>query len=458
MHDGNETPNRSVDRVARCLAAIDAWNPHVNAMVTTDAEGARQAARDADAQTAAGRSRGLLHGVPVIVKDNLDTAGLRTTYGSGFFADHVPTQDAHVVARLRQAGAVIVGKATMHEFAYGVRSFNPVIGQCRNPWNTTRIPGGSSGGASSAVAAGMGPIAHGNDLAGSVRYPAYCTGIYGLRPSFGRVPAFLPSAKEERPPGMQMMSVQGPLARTVADLRLALHAMAARDVRDPWWVPAPLEGPPPARPLRVAMTTRIPGAEVHPAIVRAVEQAGEWLAQAGYAVEAVEPPDMEAAQALWFAIADVEVAATMAEPVARLGDANLRQAVAAMHGQPAAADTLGYLRVLARRTTLVRNWQVFLERYPLVLGPVCAEPPFPWGLDAGPGADMARIRRAQGPQMMVPLLGLPGLSAPLGSVDGVPIGVQLIAGRFREDLLLQAAEVLESRHPSPTPVDPAWAR
>jgi len=440
-----------------CLARTHAVNPALNAIVQCLDEEALAAADEADRAVGRGEALGVLHGVPVTTKVNVDQRGCATTNGIVAFAQAIATEDSPVVANLRRAGAVIFGRTNTPAFSFRWFTENDLHGRTLNPWSRGTTPGGSSGGASSAVAAGMGPIAHGNDLAGSVRYPAYCTGVYGLRPSFGRVPAFLPSAKEERPPGMQMMSVQGPLARTVADLRLALQAMAARDVRDPWWVPAPLEGPPISRPLRVAMTTRIPGAQVHPAIVGAVERAGEWLARAGYAVEAVEPPDMEAAQDLWFGIADVEVAATMAELVSRLGDANVRQAVSAMHGPPAAADTLGYLRVLARRTALVRNWQVFLERYPLVLGPVCAEPPFPWGLDAGPGADMPRIRRAQGPQVMVPLLGLPALSAPLGSVDGVPIGVQLIGARFREDLLLQAAEVLEARHPSATPIDPAWA-
>jgi amidase len=448
----------SREATASCIARTHAVNPALNAIVQVLEAEALAAADEADRAVARGDALGVLHGVPVTTKVNVDQRGCATTNGVVAFRDAIATEDSPVVANLRRAGAVIFGRTNTPAFSFRWFTENDLHGRTLNPWSRGTTPGGSSGGASSAVAAGMGPIAHGNDLAGSVRYPAYCTGVYGLRPSFGRVPAFLPSALEERPPGIQMMSVQGPLARTVADLRLALHAMAARDPRDPWWTPAPLAGPPPTRPLRVAMTTRVPGADVHPAIRGAVEQAGEWLAQAGYAVEAVEPPDMEAAQTMWFTLADTEVAITMAETLARLGDANVKQAVGAMHGAAVPLDTAGYLRALARRTALVRTWQLFLERYPLVLGPVCAEPPFPWGLDAGPDADMARIRRAQGPQFMLPLLGLPGLSAPLGSVDGVPIGVQLTAGRFREDLLLEAAEVLEARHPSATPIDPAWAR
>jgi amidase len=440
-----------------CLARTREVNPTLNAIVEVlDAE-ALAAADAADLAVGRGEALGPLHGVPVTTKVNVDQRGLATTNGIVAFRDAIATDDSPVVSNLRRAGAVIFGRTNTPAFSFRWFTENDLHGRTLNPWSRERTPGGSSGGASSAVAAGMGPIAHGNDLAGSVRYPAYCTGVYGLRPSFGRVPAFLPSAKEERPPGMQTMSVQGPLARTVGDLRLALEAMAARDPRDPWWVPAPLRGPALARPIRVAMTVSVPGTVVHPAIVRAIEQAGAWLAEAGYAVEAVDPPHLEEAASLWSAIADTEVRTLMADTVARFGDAGLRTAMAGMQRGSVELGLEGYMRAMARRTALVRDWFVFLERYPLVLGPVCAEPPFPWGLDTTTPENMDRVRLAQGPQFMVPVLGLPSLSAPLGAVDGVPIGVQLTGPRYREDLVLHAAEVLEARHPSATPITPGWS-
>jgi amidase len=447
----------SREAVAACLARTQAVNPMLNALVQVLGDEALAAADEADRAVARGEALGVLHGVPVTTKVNVDQRGCATTNGVVAWRDAIADDDSPVVANLRRAGAVIFGRTNTPAFSFRWFTENDLHGRTLNPWSRDRTPGGSSGGASAAVAAGMGPIAHGNDLAGSVRYPAYCTGVYGLRPSFGRVPAYLPSAKEERPPGVQMMSVQGPLARTVGDLRLALQAMAVRDPRDPWWVPAPLQGPAPARPIRVAVTTTVPGAEVHPAIVRAIGQAADWLAQAGYAIERVDPPHLEEGPRLWSAIADTEVRATLIDPMERLGDDGLRRAMAGMlHGSPV-LDAAGYLEALARRTTLVRDWTLFLERHPLVLGPVSAEPAFPWGLDVGSQADMDRVRRAQGPQFLVPVLGLPSLSAPLGSADGVPIGVQLTAARFREDLLLDAAEVLEARAPSPAPIDPRWS-
>jgi amidase len=442
---------------APCLARTREVNPTLNAIVEVLEAEALAAADAADRAVGRGEMLGPLHGVPVTTKVNVDQRGLATTNGIVALRDAIATEDSPVVSNLRRAGAVIFGRTNTPAFSFRWFTENDLHGRTLNPWSRERTPGGSSGGASSAVAAGMGPIAHGNDLAGSVRYPAYCTGVYGLRPSFGRVPAFLPSAKEERPPGMQTMSVQGPLARTVGDLRIALEAMAARDPRDPWWVPAPLRGPALARPMRVAMTVSVPGAVVHPAIVRAVEQAGSWLAEAGYAVEAIDPPHLEEAASLWSAIADTEVRTLMADTVARLGDAGLRTAMAGMQRGSAELGLESYMRAMARRTALVRDWFTFLERYPLVLGPVCAEPPFPWGLDTTTPENMDRVRFAQGPQFLVPVLGLPSLSAPLGAVDGVPIGVQLTGPRYREDLVLDAAEVLEARHPSATPVTPGWS-
>jgi amidase len=440
-----------------CLARTREVNPTLNAIVEVLEAEALAAADAADRAVGRGDALGPLHGVPVTTKVNVDQRGLATTNGIVALRDAIATEDSPVVSNLRRAGAVIFGRTNTPAFSFRWFTENDLHGRTLNPWSRERTPGGSSGGASSAVAAGMGPIAHGNDLAGSVRYPAYCTGVYGLRPSFGRVPAFLPSAKEERPPGMQTMSVQGPLARTVGDLRIALEAMAARDPRDPWWVPAPLRGPALARPMRVAMTVSVPGAVVHPAIVRAVEQAGAWLAEAGYAVEAIDPPHLEEAASLWSAIADSEVRSLMADTVARLGDAGLRTAMAGMQRGSTELGLEGYMRAMARRTALVRDWFTFLERYPLVLGPVCAEPPFPWGLDTTTPENMDRVRLAQGPQFLVPVLGLPSLSAPLGAVDGVPIGVQLTGPRYREDLVMDAAEVLEARHPSATPVTPGWS-
>jgi amidase len=446
----------SREAVAACLERVRAVNPVLNAVVDRLDDDALRAADEADRAVARGDALGPLHGVPVTVKVNVDMAGRATTNGVVAFEDHVAREDSPVVANMRRAGAVIFGRTNTPAFSFRWFTENDLHGRTLNPWSKAHTPGGSSGGASAAVAAGMGPIAHGNDFAGSVRFPAYCTGVFGLRPSFGRVPAFLPSAAEERQPSAQWMSVQGPLARTVADIRLALQAMAAGDVRDPWWVPAPLAGPAPPRPVRVALTTTAAWVPAQPAVAAAVRLAGRWLADAGYAVEEVEPPAMDEAARLWDILAHGEARYFMSATVQKLGDEGIRRAYAAMTRNTPVLDAEGHMRAQARRTTLIRQWLAFLERYPLVLTPVSAEPPFPWGLDTESFESLDRVLRAQGTQFMVPLLGLPAISAPTGFADGLPLGVQIIGARFREDMVMEAAEVIEARFPPTTPIDPRF--
>jgi amidase len=442
------------EAVSSSLERVQAVNPALNAIVDLLADEALAVARSADDARRRGDVLGPLHGVPVTVKVNVDTKGRATTNGVVAFKDDVAAEDSPVVANLRKAGAVIIGRTNTPAFSVRWFTDNDLHGRTLNPWSREHTPGGSSGGASSAVAAGMGAIAHGNDLAGSVRYPAYCTGVCGLRPSFGRVPAFLASAKEERPLSMAMMSVQGPLARHVADLRLALQAMSAGDARDPWWVPAPLHGPAQQRPLRVAMSVNCHGTPADPAVVAAVRQAGAWLADAGYAVEEVEAPSLAEAAELWQRIANDEARKFMWPAVEQFGDEGVRRSFGWMLAASPVLDHDAHLQAFAKRATLVRRWQLFLERFALVLGPVSGEPPFAWGRDVDSEASMARVLRAQESQFAVPVLGLPAVSVPTGLAGGLPMGVQLIGRRFREDLVLDAAEVIESRCPPMTPVDP----
>ncbi len=446
----------SREALAACLERTERVNPTLNAIVELRADEALRGADEADRAVARGDPLGALHGVPLTVKVNVDQAGCATTNGVVAFRDLVAAEDSPVVSNLRKAGAIIFGRTNTPAFSFRWFTDNDLHGRTLNPWSKEHTPGGSSGGASSAVASGMGPIAHGNDFGGSVRFPAYCTGIFGLRPSFGRVPAFLPSAAQERPLSAQLMSVQGPLARSVGDIRLALAAMSAPDMRDPWWVPAPLAGPAPKRPIRVAVTVNAAGIDAEPAIADAIGRCAGWLADAGYAVERIEPPDMAEAAALWDTLAHGEALHFMAGAIEQFGDDRIRRAFAGMTRNSPRLDAEGHMRALARRTTLIRNWMAFLERYPLVLGPVCAEPPFRWGLDVDSFDGMDRVLRAQGAQFMVPLLGLPAISAPAGFVDGLPIGVQVIGARFREDMVMDAAEVIEARFPATTPIDPVF--
>src|SRR5438552_8297072 len=276
------------------LERLAAVNPALNAVTVLLADEALAAADRADTAVRRGDALGPLHGVPVTIKENVDQEGVTTPNGVPAFKDLVAKSDSSPVANWKRAGAGIAGRTNTPAFSLRWHTDNELRGRTFNPWHRAHTPGGSSGGAAAALAAGIAPLAHGNDLGGSVRYPAYCCGVAGIRPTLGRVPAFNETTAEERPLAHQIMSVQGLLARRVADVRLGLAAMAARDPRDPWWVPSPLDGPPAQRPIRVALSVDPAGFGVHPDVARAIRAAGAALADAGYAVEEIDPPSVTA--------------------------------------------------------------------------------------------------------------------------------------------------------------------
>lgn len=428
------------------LARLEAVNPGLNAVVDHRPEDVLARAAQVDAALAGGADPGPLAGVPVTVKVNVDQAGFATTNGTRLQRDLVATENNPVVDNLLRAGAVIVGRTNTPAFSYRWFTGNRLHGTTTNPRNPALTPGGSSGGAAAAVAAGIGHLAHGTDIAGSVRYPAYACGVHGLRPGQGRVAAFNPSGPERRIGG-QLMSVSGPLARHVADLRLALQAMACADPRDPWWTPAPLDGPP--VPQRVALCVRPDGLDTHPAVERALRDAAERLVDGGWAVDELAelPPLRELCRdqvALWMGDGYAGLVAAAEEE----GDDG---ALVALRGQAAAAATVAtgeeLSAVLLRRATAARRWRMFLAEHPVVLLPASAELPFPTDLDlAGPEA-YARVWEAQIPMVAPPFVGLPGVVVSTGTTEGphgpTPVGVQLLADRFREDLCLAAAEVIE---------------
>lgn len=441
------------EAVASCLARLDQVNPRINAVVEVFAAQAMQAAALADATLARGGAVGPLHGVPVTVKVNVDQEGCATTNGVGAYRDVLARADSPVVANLRQAGAIVIGRTNTPAFSMRWFTDNDLHGRTVNPWDPRRTPGGSSGGAAAAVAAGIGPLAHGNDQGGSIRYPAYACGVPGLRPSLGRVPAFNPSQAKERTLGMQISSVQGPLARHVADLRLGLAAMAAPDPRDPWWVPAPLAGPV-GFPVRVAVCAEPPGYAVSPEVAFAVRQAASWLEQAGCLIDEVAPPRLREAADLWLSLTLNEARAGVCEAVEQHGDEPMRKAFASMNSHAPQLGVTEYMAALAQRSTLLREWQAFFACYPLLLMPISLQPAFHVDADQQGDDAMRRILDAQSPLLATAILGLPGLSVPTGLVEGVPMGVQLVAGRFQEALCLAAGEAIEARASCGVPVDP----
>ena len=366
------------EAVQAALERLDDVNGIINAVVDYSPEEALTAADVIDARLSDGEEVGALAGVPVTVKVNVDQAGHATTEGVTLQRDLVAKTNNPVVDNLLKAGAVIIGRTNVPAFCLRWFTSNRLYGETRNPWDFRLTPGGSSGGAAAAVTAGIGAIAHGTDIAGSIRYPAYACGVHGLRPTLGRVPSFNPSLPE-RTIGGQIGAVSGPLARSIADLRLSLAAMAARDVRDPWWVPAPLEGPPVKR--HAAICVAPDGLETQPEVAQAVRDAGTRLQATGWQVDelATTPPLAEAADAQT-KLGFVDGYADMA-PTRNVRAAGALNVLAHLRSTALALDQPAFSRLLIRRATLLRQWQMFFEIYAVLVIPVSAELPFENHLD-----------------------------------------------------------------------------
>jgi len=439
------------EAASAALARLDAVNPKINAVVDHRPQDVLAEAAAIDAAIMRGEDLGPLAGVPVTVKVNIDQAGFATTNGLKLQRDAIARSNSPVIDNLRKAGAVILGRTNCPAFSYRWFTTNLVHGDTKNPRDPGITPGGSSGGAGAAVAAGIGHIAHGTDIAGSIRYPAYACGVHGLRPTVGRIAAFN-AALPERTIGPQISAVSGPLARTIGDIRIALAAMSGRDARDPWWVPAPLEGP--AMPKRAALCLQPDGLETSAEVKAAVADAGKRLERAGWKVEEVAtPPLREAADLqtkLWLGDGyEAQLAAAERE-----GDPG---ALACLRGNRAKVfpfDAAAFSQALTRRATLTREWLQFFEIYAVLLMPVSGELPFPDGLDMRDEASFARVWRAQLTQIAIPFMGLPGLTVSTGLVGRVPVGVQVVSGRYREDLCLLAGEAIEAAGTPPSPIDP----
>jgi amidase len=443
------------EAVTACLDRIDAVNPKLNAVVLTLRDSALIAAEEADRAVACGDALGVLHGVPVTTKLNADQDGLPNSSGVVAYKDRIAKGDNSSIVNLKKAGAIIIGRTNTPPFCLRWMTENDLHGRTLNPWSAEHVPGGSTGGGASAVAAGMGPLTQGSDNGGSIRYPAFCTGIAGLRPSLGRVPYYNPS-QEERTLSSQLIAVSGPLARRVRDLRIGFEAMAQRDMRDPFWTPVPLAGRPLPRPIKVALCTDPIGGGVHPSVADSLQRAARILEDAGYVVEEPKMPSVLAAHEVWDLICQGELREFLADTLAKLGDAPMRQAMSYMMPRLPAFTLSEYLLLYSRRAAMVREWSLLLEEFPVLLSPVSTRPQFVHGEDILSQKANDESYRAQAPLTGFALLGIPGVAVPTGVTDGLPTGVMVMAERFREDVALDAAEIIEAACPMPTPIDPRY--
>lgn len=446
--------------VEAALARLDAVNPAVNAVVRRMPEEALAAAHAADRAVAEGRPLGALHGVPVTIKINIDQRGHPTDNGTALHQGLIAPADNPVVANLRAAGAIVVGRTNAPVYSMRWFTDNTLHGPTYNPWHRDFTVGGSSGGAAASVSAGIVPIAHGNDIGGSVRYPAFCNGLVGLRPTYGRVPSFNATAKAGGSIASQLMAVQGPIARTVRDTELAFAAMAVPHIDDPRTGAVALPWPP--APRRAAVLARSAWPDCHPSVARAVEQAAQALAAAGWDVAEAVPPGLDELHRMWAAITIPDLMQALEPAIAAAGDPNIVTAVG--HWRRALGDftPADALAAVARRHGLLRQWQRFLADWPVIVMPSSLQPPFGRLADVESQAMAAQIMRAQAPLLAISVLGLPGLSVPTGTalietLQGhvtLPTGVQLVAAPGREDLCFAAGFAVEAAMPRLCPIDP----
>lgn len=448
--------HRATDALESVLARVDELNPHLNAITYDCSAQAREDAAVADAAVASGADLGPLHGVPVTIKENVDQAGTPNTNGVPAFAGNAATVDAPLVANLRKAGAVVFGRTNTPEFSMRATTDNPLRGRTRNPWNDEASPGGSSGGAGSACAAGMGPLHHGNDIGGSLRFPSFANGTTTVKPSSFRVPVFNGTATAERALLSATMSCQGIIARTAADVRLATTVMIAPDPRDPNHVPLPWDGPALDGPITVAVTTESNGYDMHPGIGELVERVAEMLADAGYRVVRVDPPPIVDAAKEWFRAGITELEATLGPPMREHGSETIQQIFEWYYDLGEILDRDGYMHAMAQRARHLREWSLFLDQYPLLVTPFLMRSLYGWNDDAQSFDNLKDVFDSAMYSLGTNFLGLPAGVFGVDLVEGLPAAVQIVGRRYREDLIVDAMEAVQERNGILT--DRLWAR
>jgi len=420
----------SVELTRQCLNQIAKLNPVLNAFITVTADSALARAEELDRELAHGVDRGPLHGIPIAHKDLMWTKGVRTTSGSKIFADFVPDRDAPVVQRLAEAGAVMVGKAGLHELAYGITSDNPHFGTIRNPRNPEHSPGGSSGGSAVAVATGMAFTATGTDTGGSIRVPASFCGVAGLKPTYGLI-----DRSGVQPLGLSLDHV-GPLARTVGDLRVALDAMSDSARRKP--------APTSISQICIGLPENFYLTSTAPEIKAAVHDAAQRAEKLGVRVIPVRVPDIDALNTVGLVILLSEAAAVHQTHLHRRGDFGAD--VLALLDEGSLIPAVDYVNAQRQRKLLLDEFHKLFHDIDCLFTPSTpiTAPRIGQTEIALDGAQyntrILTTRFARG----INVLGFPALSIPCGtSAEGLPIGLQMIARPFEENLLLGLGEALE---------------
>ena len=423
-------------------------NPGINAITLTLEESALKLADEADSAGEEERKRPF-HGVPFTIKENIDFMGTPTTNGIPLLAESMPPRNAPIVDRMLGAGAIPIGRTNLPEMGMRLDTDNPLRGRTFNPWNKALTPGGSSGGEAASIATGMSPFGLGNDIGGSLRNPAYCCGIASLNPSIGRIP-FVNSIEGFIDMGISGAFLSdGPMARSVEDLRTGLSIMAGRHIDDPQSVNTPLSGPIPEKP-KAALVKEIANFNLPDATKREIDKAGAILSNSGWSIEEVEAPEVERVYEIWGTVLNSGMLDAMPEEVFK------PETAAYLHrfAEPFLSNDLNLDQALIERRRLRRLWSAFLTDYQVCIGPTWANLPWPIDTDLDPEKGIDTLRQSFSFIAPGNCLGLPSVALPMGVDNGIPTGVQIYSELYREDLCLLAAELIQKEAPCPTPIDP----
>jgi len=438
------------DAVASTLARIENVNNRLNAIVHRTDEDAIERARAIDE----GRVTGPLAGATITTKINTDHPPYPTTNGIKSLAGNIPVRTHPCVQGLLDAGAAMVGRSNSPAFAMRAHTDNELHGETLNPHGIDISSGGSSGGAAVAVAAGMCHIAQGNDVAGSVRWPAHQNGVIGLRPTIGRLVSG-GTSPVARGWSASNMSTNGPIARTMADIEAGYRAMRTDNWADPNWVPARDEFPPPASPVKVALALD-DGGPCHPAVRDAMVRAADDLSNAGYDVVETLPPMLEEFFTLWKRLGVLDMILGLVAMLPTIDDAGLTTAWNNWKDSfpPASGET--FLKALQERDLVMRAWTGFFADHPVLITPLMTGLTIPRNGDIAHPAAMDEFDVTGRWGINLSAIATPALAFPMGRHEGVPVGIQVVSRAWREDILLGAGRALERARGTVAPVDIAW--
>ncbi|MEX3314439.1 amidase [Sulfitobacter sp. PS-8MA] len=426
------------------LARIEAVNPKINAL-TTPVEEALDVARALD-EKGRPEDAGPLWGVPVTTKINVDQKGYPNSNGVAANANALSEDDSPVVANLKRGGAVIVGRSSTPEFSMRWFTSNPIHGVSTNPWDEALTPGGSSGAAAAAVACGIGAIGHGNDLGGSLRYPAYCCGVATIRPSLGRIPAMNPTqsaAGIERGPFTQLMAVQGPIARSVADVRAGLSVMAQQDLRDPLWAHPGDRKHTSGEPLKVGYAVNPFAGRIDAEVERAMQTAITAMKDSGATLQEITPPAAADLPDLWGTLMFTEAETLLRETIKQDGSPEMWDYYQAFVKHFAPTDLKGLMQAMQRRIVCQRAWAQMFTDIDVLLLPTSLQKPFRNDQDFKEPDTLSDIVSAQSPLLAINVLGLPSVALPTHLEGQTPLGVQMVGPMQQDGFLLDVAERLE---------------